>query len=129
MSRKLFLMCLIGVLSITSAYAKCDGGTQITNSAGTTFCKSNVTMNWWSSLVWCKANGMHLASMYELCPTWDGTSGSGKCAELSGEEFSGLVWTATASGDYQAYCVEADRVHSTCHRNDGSGSATALCAP
>ena len=81
-------------------------------------------MNWWSSLAWCKANGMHLATMYELCPSWDGTTGSNKCSGVT----SGMVWTATASEDYQAYCVGGSYVHSSCHRNTEDESA-ALCAP
>ena len=129
MKRKLFFCCLINILFISSAYAKCDGGTQITNSVGTTFCKSNHSLSWWSSASWCKANDMHLATIYELCPTWDGTTGRDKCPELKGKETSGMIQVATASGDYQAYCISLDNyVHNTCHRNDGSGEATALCA-
>ena len=85
MKKKLLLVCIIGLLSITSAYAKCDGGTEITNTAGTTFCKSNVLMNWWSASAWCRANGLHLATMYEMCPSWDGNGGPGKCSELIGK--------------------------------------------
>ena len=104
MKKKLLLACLIGLLSITSAYAKCDGGTEITNTAGTTFCKSNVTMNWWSAAAWCKANKMQLATMYEMCPSWDGNTGSNKCPELNGKG-SGDAWSATASGSDYAFIV------------------------
>lgn len=48
MKKKLFLISLIGLICATSAYAACEGGTEITNTLGTTFCKSNVSMNWWS---------------------------------------------------------------------------------
>ena len=95
MSRKLFLMCLISALSITSAYAKCDGGEEVTNTAGTTFCKSNVKMNWWSAAAWCKANGRRLATMYEICPSWNGNINV-VCSELKGQG-NGYIWTATAS--------------------------------
>ena len=99
-------MCVIGLLSITSAYAKCDGGTEITNSAGTTFCRSNVRMNWWSAAAWCRANGLHLATMYEMCPSWDGNTGGGKCQELKGVDSQPEhVWSATAAGMHWGFTV------------------------
>ena len=104
MKKKLLLACLIGLLSITSAYAKCDGGTEITNSVGTTFCKSNQMMNWWTAAVWCRANGLRLATMYEMCPSWDGTEDYGKCPELKGTG-GGNAWSATASGSEYAFFV------------------------
>ena len=104
MYKKLFILSLIGLISAASAYAKCDGGTEVTNTAGTTFCKSNVTMNWWSAAAWCKENGLHLATMYEMCPSWDGNGGNGKCPELNGKG-QGEAWSATASGSQYAFDV------------------------
>ena len=117
MSRKLFLMCLISALSITSAYAKCDGGEEVTNTAGTTFCKSNVTMNWWSAAAWCKANGMQLASMYELCPSWDGNSGV-DCLELRGTAEGG-AWSSTASDEEHAFAFRLSDGYIHVGYNDG----------
>ena len=105
MTKKLFILTLIGLISATSAYAKCEGGTEITNTAGTTFCKSNVDLNWWSAAAWCKENGLQLATMYEMCPSWDGNAGSGKCPELNGKGSDLRVWSATASGRENAFLV------------------------
>ena len=104
MKKKLFFTCLIGLMSMTSAYAKCVGGTEITNSVGTTFCKSNVAMNWWTAYAWCRANDLHLATMYEMCPSWDGNVGSGKCSELSGSG-NGYAMSATANGSNDVFNV------------------------
>ena len=104
MTKKLFILTLIGLISSASAYAKCDGGTEITNTAGTTFCKSNVGLNWWSAAAWCKENGLHLATMYEMCPSWDGNKGSGKCPELSGKG-NNWGWSATACGSDYAFAI------------------------
>jgi len=104
MTKKLFILTLIGLISSASAYAACNGGTEVTNTAGTTFCKSNVTMNWWSAAAWCKANGLQLATMYEMCPNWDGNTGSDKCPELNGKG-RGYAWSATASGSESAFYV------------------------
>ena len=104
MKKKLLLACLVGLISITSAYAKCDGGTEITASSGT-FCKSNVTMNWWSAAAWCKANGRTLATIYEMCPTWDGNTSHGDCLELKGSADDYSVWSATALDKIYAVAV------------------------
>ena len=106
MKKKLLFTCLIGLISVTSAYAACDGGTEVTNTAGTTFCKSNVVMNWWSAAAWCKANKMQLATMYEMCPSWDGTRADEKCPELKGTASgSECYWSATVSGNSEAFYV------------------------
>ena len=102
--KKLLLASIIGLMSITSSYAACNGGTEVTNTAGTTFCKSNVALNWWSAAAWCKANGLQLATMYEMCPSWDGNEGSGKCPELNGKG-DGYAWSATARGSESAFHV------------------------
>ena len=104
MKTKLLLACIIGLFSVTSAYAKCDGGTEITNTAGTTFCRSNVTMNWWSAYAWCRANGLRLATMYEICPSWDGNVGNGKCPELSDGD-GGWAWSSTVRNVGSAFFV------------------------
>jgi len=104
--KKLLLSTLIGLISITSAYAACDGGTEISNTAGTTFCKSNVKMNWWTAAAWYKANGMRLATMYEMCPSWNGIGAAASCPELWLElPNSPSVWSATTDGSTYAFAV------------------------
>ena len=109
MKKRVFLACFIGLLTATSAYSysgDCNGGTIITaNDEKTTFCVSNKTMNWWSAQNWCKGNGSSLATMYEMCPTWDGNTGEGKCSWLKGK-FSGYVWSATVYGSGDAFYVD-----------------------
>jgi len=123
MKKKLFLTCLIGLMFSTSVYAKCEGGTEITNTVGTTFCKSNVKMNWWSAFAWCKANGLHLATMYEMCPSWNGNKGSGKCPELNGAGTGGDVWSSTAYDIDSAFVVSDGYVRNSTeggfYRNSG----------
>ena len=60
-----------------------------------------------SAATWCKANGMHLATMYEACPDWDGTYGNGYPCPISGSSIGSdeHVWTATVSGEGYAYFV------------------------
>ena len=128
MSKKLFILTLIGLISATSAYAKCDGGTEITNSIGTTFCQSHVSLNWWSAASWCKANGMHLASMYEMCPSWDGTEGDNKCPELRGRCESFAISSTAYSSDRlcRVRCPHGD-VLCDMPRQDAPWDDLALC--
>ena len=125
MTKKLFILTLIGLISATSAYAKCDGGTEITNTAGTTFCKSNVDLNWWSAAAWCKENGLQLATMYEMCPSWDGNAGSGKCPELNGKGSDLRVWSATASGSERTFYVILS--NGLVNTNGRHGDSSAFC--
>ena len=129
MKKKIFLICLIGLFSVASAHAKCDGGTEIKNSVGKTFCQSNIGLNWWSALSWCKANGLHLATMYEMCPSWDGNEGDNKCPELRGLCGNGmfaLSSTAYGNGDaYRVRCAYGDVL--TTPRQDQIWDVLALC--
>ena len=124
MTKKLFILTLIGLISATSSYAKCDGGTMIGN-----FCKSNVQMNWWSAAAWCKANDLHLATMYEICPNWDGNTGYDKCLEATGIGGAGYVWSATANGELYVFTVDMSwgTVRNTNFRHRAGDNATAIC--
>ena len=128
MKKKLFFMCIIGLLSLASAYAKCDGGTEVTNRVGTTFCRSNKEMNWWSAAIWCKANGRTLATMYEMCPSWDGNIGEGRCSELNGIG-NYIVWSATVSGSERSFSVflSNGRVYNDDNYGNRTTSRYAFC--
>ena len=110
MKKKLFLMCIIGLMSVASAYAKCDGGTEITIPSGT-FCMGKNAMNWWTAAAWCQANGRHLATMYEVCPSWNGQSGFQGCPGLSGSSDKYYAWTATAYNSGGAFSVRLSDGH------------------
>ena len=111
MKKKIFLACLVAVVSTVSAYSytyigNCDGGIIIESTTGARFCMSNKIMNWWSAQAWCYANVSRLVTMYEMCPSWDGNTGTGKCPEL--ENVTGSykwLWSATASGVDSVFSV------------------------
>ncbi len=121
--KKLFLTICLTVMLSTPAIAACEGGTEYTVD-GDTFCISSIGLNWWSASNWCKANGMRLATMYEVCPDWNGTKGAEKC----GRTFSssgGYCWTATASESNSVYYVIPSTGYvSNYYRNE---SYSALC--
>ncbi len=123
--KKLFLtMCLTAMLS-TSAIAACNGGTEYTVD-GDTFCISNINLNWWSTATWCKANGMHLATIYEVCPDWDGNTGSGKC----GRTFPVTTdcWIATVQSDQLAFYVTPSEGYVSFNTHYWASTYRALCA-
>lgn len=121
--KKLFLtMCLTAMLS-TPAFAACNGGTEYTVD-GDTFCMSNFNLNWWSAFNWCKANGMHLATVYEVCPDWDGNTGRGKCGRTFALKGNGRVAT-TLDSIYALYVDPSDGEVGFSVKN---GSNPALCA-
>lgn len=110
---KYITLVLIGFSVTTPCWADCDGGYWKRANTGSTsintcteatcngrrFCISNQTMNWWSAMAWCKANGMQLVSDTSICP---GTAYNARCANwrhIDGETGSGggnsglSVWT------------------------------------
>ena len=107
MKRKILLACLFALISTTPVYSytgACNGGTIIESTTGATFCMSKKEMNWWSAQACCQVNGSRLATMYEMCPSWDGNGGSDRCPELNGKG-SGMVWSATAKGNTDAFNI------------------------
>ena len=97
--KKILLATVIALFTAAPVMAACEGGTE---SNGV--CISNIRLNWWSAANWCKANGRHLATIYEVCPDWDGNSGAGKCPVIA-SSINSSAWTATASGSDYAFIV------------------------
>lgn len=117
--KKILLATIVAAFMATSAHAACEGGTE---SNG--FCISNIGLNWWSAANWCKANGMHLVTIYEVCPDWDGNMGSEKCSVID-SSISSYLWTATARGDNDAFYVRpSDNRVGSYYRNE---TYCALC--
>ena len=80
------------------------------------YCRSTITMNWYTALSWCQAQGKHLATMSEMCDKsenpedrWDGSMGAKKCPNFANGEssFNSWLWTGTAVGSTNAYYVSA----------------------
>ena len=92
--KKLFLTVAMTIIISTPAMSACDAGKLSDDGQ---FCISNIEHNWWSASNWCKANGRHLATMYEVCPDWDGNEGSRKCPVIA-SSIGVFAFTATTSG-------------------------------
>ena len=105
-----FLMCVFAVAtSVMAAEPTCNGGTPITSHKatdegcdsatcnGTTFCKSDKTMNWWSAFTWCESQGRQLADLSVICPgvSQIPSNTSGVCPNFMGVD-SGWVWSSLA---------------------------------
>lgn len=122
-------LCL---LTGTNAYAACAEGTEITGKNGHVYCKSNITMNWYTAFAWCDTQGRTLATMEQMCDIddtqrWDGNTGTGKCLNLVGASSENLwVWSAIPAGSANAFSVTLSTadVH---RRNRTNGTYSALC--
>ena len=115
MKKLLLMTALMMLCSISSinAFTSCEGGTIITRNKYTdakapagcdettcpattkTFCKSNGTMNWWSALTWCDAQGGNLATFREMCPGVAPASNNveGACPALQGTVQGQWSWS------------------------------------
>ena len=107
--KKILMICALCLTIATHAYAEpCAGGhgTVVVGNDGKNYCKSKVTMNWWSAHAWCVANGMKLIDTNKNCAC----TGNEKCNELVScpnfyQTGSGECWTATPNGSTYAYLV------------------------
>lgn len=100
MKKILFILGLFWACT-SSVWATCNGGTEVTGKNGHVYCKSNVTMNWYSAFTWCEAQGRTLATMEQMCnidetQKWDGSAGAGKCLNLVVENSPSNYWGWTA---------------------------------
>lgn len=119
--KKILLATVMAIVMTTSAHAACEGGTLSDDGK---FCISNIDLNWWSAANWCKANGRHLATIYEVCPDWDGNTGNGKCPVIA-SSINRSAWTATASGSDLVFRVNPSDGHVSYNLRDGT--LRALC--
>ncbi len=120
MKKILLAMCVLA-LSSGMAFAACDGGAEIAIGEKN-FCVSSIRGNWWSMQAWCQAHGMTMASMYDVCPNWNGNDGGniGCVGFLHGGEH----WTSTVSGTNQVYTIWSNSNASIRNRSD---NMFALC--
>ncbi|MGN0919853.1 MAG: hypothetical protein ACI4OR_03770, partial [Alphaproteobacteria bacterium] len=103
------LALMLGLSTPVMAEPCANGAGTVINGADgkTTYCKSNIAMNWWSALAWCDAAGMSLISLEE-CNGKDGAfagTGESNCPNLAGVAGNNWVWTTSVSSANSAYCV------------------------
>ena len=121
--KKILLVMALSMVLPSVALAACEGGEEITGKNGQKYCVSNQTMNWWSAFAWCKANGLHLATLDEACNNQAWSSG---CPNIN-VGINKWAWTAIASGDSAAYYVHLyNGGVSTSTRTNNSGYAFCL---
>lgn len=134
MKKILLLACACVLCAGQAVAANCEAGTEITGKNGHVYCRSNSSMNWWSAGTWCEAQGRHLASMEEMCSdtgeglnnAWDGSTGSGKCANLNSVG-SGDVWSSLASGSSYAFFVYLSNGYVDKTNRDHGSNPYAFC--
>ncbi len=83
--KKTALWICLCLFVASPSFAACDSGTEITGKNGHVYCKSNITMNWYTAFSWCDAQGRTLATMEQMCDdvySWDVTTGTGKCLNM-----------------------------------------------
>lgn len=101
MKKILLLTCLNLILSsavLASETSQCNSGSIYRGKNSVDYCISLKTMNWWSAFQWCATQGMHLATLDELCnyngETWQSNR---SCPNYTKPHAEDWVWTATIS--------------------------------
>ena len=95
----LFVAALL--LCSAPVFAECEGGVEFNGrKAGTKYCVSNITMNWWSAFAWCQAQGYRLASFEEACTDATSlivdTASSWNCGNISTSNSVADAWLSRA---------------------------------
>jgi hypothetical protein len=127
--KKIILIGAILMIPTASFAIDCAkaNGTLIYGNDGTTYCKSNRTMNWWTALGWCKSIGMqpfefpkNCSCTTEKCPTKEAG-----CSSLSGIS-TDEVWSSTPSVNTGAYSINlaTGNVNHQIHMGFGSRANT-----
>ena len=101
------MMGTLMILPMNAESASCAGGAGVEfegNDHGT-YCRSVITMNWWSAHAWCDAIGMKLMPMEECeCRDESNCDMTKQCPNLyvpsQGHVYA---WTATPSSNSGAY--------------------------
>ena len=86
-----------------TAHSATDEGCDAAHCNGKNFCKSNINMNWWSAVIWCKSIGHQLADIETACP--NGLSSGKTCANLKGKTSTGN-WTVTPASATEPYLAD-----------------------
>ena len=104
MKKIIVFLCLCAVVPAMAAEPTCNGGSIITAKDGTTFCKSNQKMNWWSAFTWCESQGRKLANLSKMCPNVSQVprNEDGDCPNLQGK---GDVWVWSSLAYDEKYAL------------------------
>jgi len=88
MKKKIVFLICVFFLTTSAMAATCKGGAIITANNGTTFCKSDNKMNWWSAFTWCESQGRTLAELSKMCPgvSQAAANEEGDCPNLQGTD-------------------------------------------
>ncbi len=109
MKKLLVAMIFTMMMSNMGNAEDCINGTPLTaplNGSTHEYCYSGIDLNWWSAQAWCEANGRTLASIYDICPNWNGSSGSARACGYTDSSFGTIFfWTSTAVGTSEAVMV------------------------
>ena len=108
-----------------TAHSPTDDGCDAAHCNGRNFCRSNVKMNWWSALIWCKSIGRELTDIETACP--NGLASSRTCANLYNRQ--GDCWLATISGSSSqaSYRITANSMYDRAGQESRGQIFSALC--
>ena len=99
------LVCFCIVIFVKPSVAgTCKGGKEFQGAVnGHTYCRSGSGMTWWAAFAWCKKQGRELASIDQLCDSWNGAIGSDICSNMKVDQSGYWGWSANPIGSSRAY--------------------------
>ncbi len=125
-----YLILFLILLSV-SAHAKVTGGCAdgtgdlLTGKVSGSYCQSQIKMNWWSAIAWCKSFGAELIDLTDDCHAGEVPGSTVSCPNLEG---MGPAWTINTPKSNEAYIVNTNGMVSSHDSYSGrEKSQYALC--
>ena len=131
--RQGILTCLTLVMGLTLSVPaladSCAGGAgqTVTGVDGKIYCRSNISMNWWSAFAWCEAAGKTLVSLEDCNGQNGNVSGTAQCPNFAGVGPSNWYWTSSVPNASGAYYVNLSSGAVASYSYYRSNNAYALC--
>lgn len=103
----LMIVILLSTHKVSANYCANGFGNSFTAINGQTYCYSRTSMNWWSALAWCHANGMEIVHPDKdcICTGHEGCEIGLDCSNLKRLTFNGNLWTSVPSSSDHSYVV------------------------
>ncbi len=116
------------VLSEEALTTCADGhGNLVKGNTSGTYCKSKITMNWWSAHAWCQSIGGEMIDLTEDCTPNGGNTSTVQCPNLANLGITGGVWTRNVPNNSQAYVVFYAGAVDKVNRINSNWDARVLC--
>ena len=108
-----------------TAHSATDSGCDAAPCNGRNFCRSSMTMNWWSALIWCKSIGRELTDIETACP--NGLNSGRTCANLKDRMEDQWAQDISTSSSHSSFRITGNSLYDRNGYENRDSRYPALC--